>query len=256
MSSTKLLASVLLVLAVMFAQVGNVAAAPQTQDGTTTPITGTIQTITVDPVTNLVLVTVLLEDQVTTQTVSLDPLNPAYSELFNPDTQQLIAQVGESVTWQVNLADVVPSEEPTEESFHPIVWLLAQFFGEDPSVVEGYHEDGFGFGVIAQSLWVSQNVGGDASLAGQILEAKQSGDYSNIMLSDGTTLTLPDGTVPTNWGQFKKALLEKKNNLGVIVSGQADPLNSTDPAVNQQKHGNGQDKENKGKNKDKNKNHP
>lgn len=256
MSSTKLLASLLLVLAVLFTQVGNVAAAPQTQDGTTTPITGTIQTITVDPATNIVTVTVLLEDQVTTQTVSLDPLDAAYSEFFNPDTQAFIPQVGDSVAWQVNTADVVPDEEPTEESFHPIAWLLSEFFHEDPAVVESYHEDGFGFGVIAQSLWISQNVGGDASLAGQILEAKQSGDYGNIMLSDGTTLTLPDGTVPTNWGQFKKALVDKKNNLGVVVSGQADPLNSTDPVVNQQKHDNGQDKENKGKNKDKNKNHP
>ncbi|HEX9385314.1 MAG TPA: hypothetical protein VF918_03265 [Anaerolineales bacterium] len=259
MSSTKLLASVLLVLAVMFAQVGNVVAAPQMQEGTTATITGTIQTITVDPNTNTVLVTVLLEDQVTTQTVSLDPLDPAYSELFNPDTQALIAQVGDSVAWQVNSADVVPDEEPTEESFHPIAWLLAEFFGEDPSIVEGYHEDGFGFGVIAQSLWMSQNVGGDASLAGQILEAKQSGNYSNITLSDGTLLTLPDGTIPTNWGQFKKALLDKKNNLGVIVSGQADPDDSTDPLLTQQQHGNGKDKNNKdnnGKGKDKNKNHP
>lgn len=258
MSNTKLLASILLVLAVLFAQVGVVAAAPQTQDGTTTTIAGTIQTITVDPDTNTVIITVLLEDQVTTQTVSLDPLDPAYSELFNPDTHELIAQVGDPVAWQVNSADVVPDEEPTEESFHPIAWLLGEFFGEDPSVVEGYHEDGFGFGVIAQSLWMSQNVGGDASLAGQILEAKQSGDYSNILLSDGTPLTLPDGTVPTNWGQFKKALLDKKNNLGVIVSGQADPLDSTDPGVTQQ-NDNGKDKNNKdnhGKGKDKNKNHP
>jgi hypothetical protein len=72
---------------------------------------------------------------------------------------------------------------------------------------------------------------------------------------------LPDGTVPTNWGQFKKALLDKKNSLGVIVSGQADPDNSDDPLVTQQQHGNGKDKdkdnkENKGKGKDKNNNHP
>ena len=102
---------------------------------------------------------------------------------------------------------------------------------------------------------MSQNVGGDASLAGQILEAKQSGDYGNITLSDGTALTLPDGTVPTNWGQFKKALLDKKNNLGVIVSGHGNPGDSTDPVLTQQ-HGNGRDKENKGKGKDKNRNHP
>jgi hypothetical protein len=271
MSSTKLLASILLVLAVMFSQVGNVAAAPQTQDGTTTTITGTIQTIAVDPDTNTVLVTVLLEDQVTTQTVSLDPLDPAYSELFNPDTQELIAQVGDSVAWEVNSADVVPDEEPAEPEVHPISWLLAQFFFDgDPAMaaaIDSFHngdfsivgDDGteqpldqvFGFGVIAQSLWMSRNLTedgtADADLAGLILQAKQTGDYSEFELEDGST--------PSNWGQFKKALLDKKNNLGVIVSGHADQDNSTDPLVTQQ-HGNGKDKENKGKGKDKNPNHP
>jgi hypothetical protein len=168
------------------------------------------------------------------------------------------------VTWEVNSADVVPGEEPTQESVHPIAWLLGEFFGEDPTIIESYHEDGFGFGVIAQALWISRNVtgtedtAGNASLAWQILQAKQSGNYGNITFSDGTTLTLPDGTVPTNWGQFKKALLDKKNNLGVLVSGQADPNDPTDPPVTQQ-HGNGQDKntkDNHGQGNHKNKNHP
>jgi len=265
MSGKKLLASILLVLAVLFAQVGIVAAAPQTQAGTTTTLTGTIQSITVDPTTNAVLVTVLLEDQSTTETVSLDPVDPAYSSLFNPATHQLIAQVGEAVTWEVKSGDLVPGEEPVKGSAHPIAWLLGEFFGEDPAVIDGYHQDGFGFGVIAQALWISRNLTGteemtgDPSLAGQILEAKKSGDYSNIQLSDGTFLTLPDGTVPTNWGQFKKALSEKKNNLGVIVSGQADPDASTDPLLTQQQHDNGRDRNNRdnhGRGRDKNRNHP
>ena len=258
MSSTKLLASILLVLSVLFAQVGVVAAAPQTQD--TTPVTGTIQSITTETDANgvtTVLVT-LTDDQGATQTVRLSVDTAVALNLVTLDstTQEPVVdetQVGQSV--EIDPSTVIPDEAPTQESVHPIAWLLAEFFGEDPSIVEGYHEDGFGFGVIAQSLWMSQNVGGDASLAGQILEAKQSGDYSAITLSDGTTLTLPDGTVPTNWGQFKKALLDKKNNLGVIVSGQANPDNSTDSLQTQQ-HGNGKDKENKGKGKDKNKNHP
>jgi hypothetical protein len=201
-----------------------------------------------------------LDDQGATQTVRLSVDTAVALGLVTLDstTQEPVvddAQVGQTV--EIDPTTVIPDEEPAEESVHPIAWLLAEFFGEDPSIVESYHEDGFGFGVIAQSLWISQNVGGDASLAGQILLAKQSGDYGNITLSDGSPLTLPDGTVPTNWGQFKKALLDKKNNLGVIVSGQADPDNSTDPLLTQQ-HGNGKDKDkdNKGKGKDKNKNHP
>ena len=258
MSSTKLLASILLVLTVLFAQVGVVAAAPQTQD--TTPVAGTIQSITTETDTNgvtTVLVT-LMDDQGATQTVRLSVDTAVALNLItlDPTTQEPVVdetQVGQPV--EIDPTTVIPDEAPAEESVHPIAWLLAEFFGEDPSIVEGYHEDGFGFGVIAQSLWISQNVGGDAFLAGQILEAKQSGDYDNITLSDGTPLTLPDGTIPTNWGQFKKALLDKKNNLGVIVSGHADQDDTTDPLLTQQ-HGNGKDKENKGKGKDKNKNHP
>ena len=255
MSSTKLLASILLVLAVLFAQVGNVAAAPQAQEAA--PIAGTVQSITTETDANgdtTVLVTLLLDDQ-TTQTVRISLAYAVELGLIDETAQQPVPLENVPDGMAIDPNQVIPDEAPAEETVHPIAWLLAEFFGEDPSIVEGYHEDGFGFGVIAQSLWISQNVGGDAFLAGQILEAKQSGDYDNITLSDGTPLTLPDGTVPTNWGQFKKALLDKKNNLGVIVSGHADQDDTTDPLLTQQ-HGNGKDKENKGKGKDKNKNHP
>ena len=64
----------------------------------------------------------------------------------------------------------------------PVVFLQ-HFTGTmdywDPAVVDGYHEDGFGFGVIAQALWISRNLTGtegapgDASLAEEILVAKR-----------------------------------------------------------------------------------
>src|ERR1700752_4980871 len=71
MYKTKLLASILVAIAVLFAQVGLVAAAPATQD--TTPITGTIQSITTETDANgvtTVLVT-LVDAQGATQTVRL-----------------------------------------------------------------------------------------------------------------------------------------------------------------------------------------
>jgi len=80
-------------------------------------------------------------------------------------------------------------------------------------------------------MWMSQQLNGDPSLAGDILEAKETGDYSEFVL--------PDGSTPANWGQFKKAVLEKKNNLGVVVSGQADPL-TEDGQETQLQNGNGQ----------------
>ncbi len=131
MSSTKLLASILLVLTVLFAQVGVVAAAPQTQD--TTPVTGTIQSITTETDANgvtTVLVT-LLDDQGATQTVrlSVDTAVALNLVTLDPTTQEPVVdetQVGQPV--EIDPTTVIPDEAPAEESVHPIAWLLAEFF--------------------------------------------------------------------------------------------------------------------------------
>jgi hypothetical protein len=248
MLNIKLLASILFALAVMVSQVGNVAAAPQTQD--TLPIAGTIQSIATETDSNGVttVIVTLLDDQGVTQTVRLSvdtavtlglvTLDPAKNEPVVDETQ-----IGQTV--EIDPTTVIPDEEPTEEAVHPIAAILANFFDEDPGVVNGYHEDGFGFGVIAQAMWMSESINGDVSVAGLILEAKRSGDYGSF--------ELPDGSAPTNWGQFKKAIMQKdKKNLGIIVSGHAD--DSSEDSATQEDHGNGKNKEKKQK-KDK-KNHP
>ena len=246
MFNTKYLASFLLVLAVLFAQVGNVAAAPQIQ--ATGPITGTIVSITTETGANgetSVLVK-LVDEQGVTQTLRLSVETAVTLGLVtvDPVTNEPIvdeSQVGQTV--EIDPTTVIPEEE---ESVHPIAAILASFFGLEPSVVNGYHEDGFGFGLIAQAMWIAKGLDGDAATAGLILEAKRTGDYS--------AFTLPDGSTPTNWGQFKKAALGKdKKNLGIIVSGHAEGEEGTLP----QDHGkgNGKDKD-KGNGKDKNKNKP
>ena len=254
MFNTKYLAGLLLIAAVLFMQVGTVSAAPPVQE--TTPITGTVQSISLETDEHsitTVLVTIV-DNTGATQTIRLTietalalgliTLDPATNEPIVDETK-----IGGDV--EIDPATVIPDEEPVEEPSHPISALLAAFFGEDASVIDGYHEDGFGFGVIAQSLWMSQNLGGDATLAGQILEAKQSGDYSALF---------PEGTenIPSNWGQFKKLVSEKKNNLGVIVSGHADNESIEGQSQPGDGHNNGngngnKDKENKGKGKDKDK---
>jgi hypothetical protein len=264
MFARNLLSTVLLVLAVLFAQVGSVAAAPQLQDGTTTTITGTINSITTEVDENgetVVLVTV--EGEAGIQTLRLSAQEAADNQLFDLETETLLAQAGDPVELVVDPNDLVPTEEPAETDVHLISSLLANFFfdgdAEMASLIDSFHtgenEAGqvFGFGVIAQALWMSKGLNegtADAELAGQILFAKKSGDFS--------AFELPDGSSPSNWGQFKKALREnkKKQNLGVIVSGQAD---ETEDSVNQQDNGNGKGN-GKGKGKDngkgKNKNKP
>ena len=259
MLNTKRLAGILLVLAVLFIQVGNVAAAPQAQD--TTLITGTIQSIAKETDANgvtTVLVT-LVDGQGATQTVRLSVDNAVTLDIvtLDPVTNEPVideSQVGQTV--EIDPAVVIPDETETDESVHPIAWLLGEFFGEDPSVIDGYHQDGFGFGVIAQALWISRNLTGseeqtgDASLAKEILQAKQDKDFEAFFEAHPDFLV--DGPAPTNWGQFKKALSDKKNNLGVVVSGQEEAGNSTD-LLTQEEPGNGKEK-NKEKNKDKNNN--
>ena len=117
MSSTKLLASMLLVLTVLFAQVGVVAAAPQTQD--TTPVTGTIQSITTETDANgvtTVLVT-LTDDQGATQTVRLSVDTAVALNLItlDPTTQEPVVdetQVGQSV--EIDPTTIIPEEAPAE----------------------------------------------------------------------------------------------------------------------------------------------
>ncbi|HEY3474896.1 MAG TPA: hypothetical protein VGK56_09820, partial [Anaerolineales bacterium] len=161
MFKTKRLASLLFILAVLFTQVGNVAAAPQMQE--TTPINGTIQSIATETDANgvtTVLVTVLDAGGATqTARLSLETAMALGLVALDPTTQEPVldeAQIGQTV--EIDPTLVITDEESVEEDIHPIAWLLAQFFGEDPSVVNEYHEDGFGFGVIAQALWMSQNL--------------------------------------------------------------------------------------------------
>ena len=232
MTKTKLLAGVLLVLAVLFAQVGTALAAPVAQEGTTN-ITGTIVLVTTQTDENsvtAVLVTYKDAEQVE-HTVRLS-LEAAVAEGLvevDPATNEvkILAQEGDAL--DIDSGGVIPDEEPTNEAVHPIAAILAKFFAVEPSVVQGYHDDGFGFGVIAQAMWMAKDLGeGDMVNAGLILEAKKTGDYS--------AFALPDGSTPTNWGQFKKALMGKdKKNLGIIVSGHAD----TDETQTEQNNGQG-----------------
>lgn len=251
MFKLKYFATLLVVLAIALGQVGSALAAPTAQDPT--PITGTIQSITTETdeggVTT-VLVT-LLDGTGATQTVRLSVETAVSLGLvtLDPVTNTPVAdqtKVGQTVA--IDPTTVIPDAEEPTEPVHPVAAILASFFGADPAVVNQYHEDGFGFGVIAQAMWMAQglsatNPGVTADL---ILDAKKSGDYS--------AFTLPDGSTPTNWGQFKKAALGKeKKNLGVIVSGHAEPGDdtSTVPGNGQNKEKNKDNGNGKGKDKDK-----
>jgi hypothetical protein len=249
MKNLKLIITLALAFAFLFAQVGNVAAAPLAQD--TTPIAGTIDTIVVETDANgdPIVVVTLLDGQSynlsveTAASLELLVLDPVTGEpVLDPVTglpQTDLTQEGQPVEFLPT--DVIP-DETEEEDVHPISALLGAFFDVDASEIDGYHSDGFGFGVIAQALWMSKNLTDDASLTEDILLAKQDKDFETFFTEHPEFLENFDGTMPSNWGQFKKALLEKKNNLGSVVSGQAEQDEDSSQPV--QEKGQGQDKDN------------
>lgn len=253
MLKTKVISTLLIALAVLFAQVGTAAAAPLAQDEA--PITGEILSITVetDEEGLSTVVVEVLDEFGETQTLRLSVETALALGLItlDPDTNEPVAddsQIGETV--EVDPTTVLTEEE---ESNHIISTLLGMFFDEDASVIDGYHEDGFGFGVIAQAMWMSQNFSDDASLAGDILVAKQDKDFAAFFEAHPEYLTEGE-EVPTNWGQFKKAFSNKKNNLGSVVSGQADESTDEESSPGNGKgKGKDKDKSNNGKGKGKNK---
>ncbi len=239
MTKMKLLGGVLLVLAVLFAQVGSAAAAPQTQTGTVT-VTGTVTAIGA-PQTDA--------NGVTTVPVTVKDANGVETTILVSEADAANLTVGQTdVTVTGTASDAVPPEE-TPEPVHPISQLLGDFFGVDPVMIDSWHtgdneaDQVFGFGVIAQALWMATTGEGtdattDAALAGEILLAKQSKNFEAFFeahpefLQEGTT-------APTNWGQFKKLLKEDKHeNLGAAVSSEK----SNKPDKEKGSHGKPEDK--------------
>lgn len=240
---TKFFATLLVVLAVLFGQVGGVLAAPVAQE--TTEIIGTvtgIETQTVDGVTT-VLVTVK-DDLGVSQTYRLSVEDADGLDLVTVDTTTNTvtvdsSKVNQPITIDTTLYDavLVDEEEVDEEPFNPVAGMLAEFFDVSNTEINDMHEDGFGFGLIAQALWIANGLEetNPTVTAELILQAKRDKDFS--------AFTLPDGSTPTNWGQFKNAATGKdKHNLGVIVSGHAGE--SVDDATTTQEKGNGKDKKN------------
>ncbi len=226
MSRAKVLISISIVLLLIALSGASVWAAPGKQEPTEpTTISGEVQDITieVDEETGATTVLVtLLVDETTgdTQTVRLSLETALALGLVEEDAEgnPIVNEdmIGETV--EIDPEDVI--EEDGEETLHPVALALADFFadtlGLDYDLIMSYHEDGMGFGVIAQACWMSLALEGDTTLLGDILAAKKSGDFSSI--------ELPDGETVTNWGQFRKAVLSSdkaQHNLGAIMSGRA-----------------------------------
>jgi len=262
MNRTKIVLSTLLATILLATQIIAVGAAPVNQD--TTPITGTITNIELetDADSGITTVLVTLTDELgEVQTVRISFEDALALELVTDDVSGPMANT-DKIDGDVEIDPAIVIPDTTDEAQHPVGSALSDFFsdllGVDYETVMDYHDEGTGFGVIAQALWMTNALEGDSDMFAAILEAKKSKEYGEI-------ITLPDGSVPQNWGQFRKAVMsdreKSKENLGAIMSGRANDGQGNDVQSETKNNGKAPDKdksnngksEDKGNGKDKNK---
>jgi hypothetical protein len=180
-------------------------------------------------VTGVTLVSVdLIDDNQVVQSVRVS-LETAIAQglvVLNGDGKPNINNVALGKLVEIDPSSIIPTRQ---ENQHPVGSALATFFSDIPGMdyetIMSAHEQGVGFGVIAQALWLTTKLEGNAEIFETLIEAKQTGDFSAFILEDGST--------PENWGQLKKAILakDKKNGLGIVIS-------------NSNNHGNGNNENN------------
>ena len=233
---------------VMAAQVGTVFAAPAREEPA--PIAGTVQSITLETNSSTGIATVqvtAVDTNKVTQTVRINLETAIELGLvtLDSDGNPVINEQALGQSIEIDPTAVIPEEEVVQ---HPVGSALAIFFsdilGIDYETIMTSHEDGFGFGVIAQALWLTKKLDGNSEVFTAILEAKETGDYSVFIL--------PDGTTPKNWGQLRKAILSsEKDSLGVVMSEKHDKNETGNENGNGNANGNGNEKPKDNKDKDK-----
>jgi hypothetical protein len=237
--------SLVLVISILITQVGTVFAAPALQ--AFSPITGTVQSITLETHPNTGITTAVVEvvsENQAGQTLQTVRISQKTAEqlgvvVLDGDAKPVINDFALGKLIEIDPTTIIPEQEETQ---HPAGSALATFFsnveGLDYDTIMAAHAEGFGFGVIAQALWLTRQMEGNADDFLKLLLAKQTGDYSEF-----DEYLIENGTSPTNWGQLRKAILQnKKNNSAIVIS-------------NQNNNGNGNHKDkNKDKDKDKSNN--
>lgn len=249
MRKSKLLLGILTALVVLAAQAGPVRAAPMPKP--LSPVSGIVQRITLETNPNtgisIVIVSLLDEDSLVHEVrLSLESALSLGIIIRDADGNPMINESALGLSVEIEAHDQIPANGAYR---HPVGNALAKFFGElsglDYDVIMNAHGDGTGFGVIAQALWLTTQLDGDADLFLQILEARQTNDYSGFVLEDGSS--------PMNWGQFRKAILDQadQNNLGIVVSDQENGNGPEDEKRSPNGNGPPEDRPGKGNEKDK-----
>ncbi|HKJ39171.1 MAG TPA: hypothetical protein VJ972_10365 [Anaerolineales bacterium] len=238
MKKLKLIIILSIVFTLLLTQAGAVFAAPSAQEGF---IEGTVTEVSCE--TNLetgdstYFVTVEVSEGIF-ETVQVDQTTAEGLGIVTAETvcnsDGTVEGAVLDVVVSIDPATVIPEEEVPQ---HPVGAALSMFFTDitDYETIMAAHEDGTGFGLLAQALWLTKKMEGDSDTFMAIVDAKKTKDFSAFVMEDGST--------PQNWGQFKKAALngDKKGNLGVVMSNKDNNGNGQDK--DKTNNGNGQDKD-------------
>ena len=246
MNKRNVFISLFLAISILIVQVGGVLAAPGSQDST--PLKGILQKITLETDPSTAITTVILEvrkgNEVQIVRISQENALQLGFVGLDGDGKAVINEkiLGKHV--EIDLANILP---PEEEKLHPVGDALAQFFSylgaekdQVYTAIMEAHDHGVGFGVIAQVLWLTQEIpgGGNLDHFQALLAAKESGIYTDLPFVDenGATIT------PKNWAELKNAILSGKPavNLGSVMSNKKNDDKGDNPKND---HDNNKDKD-------------
>jgi len=255
MRKTKFFISLILTMSVLIVQVGGVFAAPALQGFP--PITGTVQSITIETDPSTGITTVIVDVKNSNQVLQTIRVSQKTAEklglvMLDGDGKPVINDLALGQSTEIKQTMVIPDQE---DERHPVGNALEAFFsdieGLDYKLIMDKHNEGLGFGVIAQALWLTRQTEGNSADFLKLVHAKQTGDYSEF-----NGYLLEDGTSPMNWGQLRKAILQtnKKDSSDIAVSNQNNNANGNNKDKDKDKDKDKSDSGNgNGKEKDKDK---
>ncbi len=243
MKPAKIFTGMLLATILILSQIGVAFAAQPSVKATSVSGTVTEVTLLTNPSTGIVTVAVTVKDQAGgLHTVRISEKTAAKLGLVaydSADGNPFIVNPPPPFV-EIDAKNILTDEEPR----HPVANAIATFFsdveGLNYGVIMEAHGNGFGFGVIAEALWLIEKMGGTVDDFFLLLDAKKNNDFTDFVMEDGT--------IPASWAELKQAVADKQ--LGLIMSKRDEdkPGKDQGPSSNANANGN--------KDKDKNKDKP
>jgi hypothetical protein len=132
-------------------------------------------------------------------------------------TQPLIGQEGDSTPFQVTVTptvttppDITPTPPTTSTLPHPVASAMAEYFEVPFEEIEGLHQEGYGFGVIAHAYFIARTLD-DGTMPIDLLNEFDSGKGWGVILKE-------HDLHPGRRG--------RGGNLGDVMSGQGQKTDS------------------------------